>query len=62
MRACQEEMHFFPILENPSLSITKVSAIKNEHMLSFETFCEPTYVRDHTECKETFKIIETEVK
>jgi len=53
---CQE-MGILPILENRSISPTKLCAIKKEQALSFEEFRKPTYIRDHTECKETFKAI-----
>jgi len=58
--ACRKEKGILQILEHRSLSILKVSAIKKEHALSFTDFCKPTYVRDQTECKETFKAIEAE--
>jgi len=47
------------LCENEMVSVTKMSAIKKEPA-SFSDFCKPTYVRDQTECKETFKAIEAE--
>jgi len=56
-KECQKEMCILPILDPRSLSLTKSNAIKNEQALSLEEFSKPTYIRDHTECKETFKTI-----
>jgi len=61
-KECQKETGILPILEHRSLSLTKLSAIKNEQALSLEEFSKPTYIRDHTECKETFKAIGGEGK
>jgi len=51
-----------PILEHRSLSLTKLTAIKNEQAISLKEFSKPTYNRDHTECKEAFKAIGGERK
>jgi len=61
-KECQKDMGILPILEHRSLSLTKLSAIKKEQALSLEEFSKPTYIRDHTECKETFKAIGGEGK
>jgi len=56
-KECLNEMDILPILKHRSLSLTKLSAIKKEQALSLKKFSKPTYIRDHTECKETFKAI-----
>jgi len=58
MRESMKECQSFVAILNPrSLSPKKLSAIKNEGALSMKEFSKRNYIREHNECKETFKTI-----